>query len=170
MPAQIIRIREAPFGYGIPYLAVLAYPYEREKQGKFIEAAETLIYKDLINKKKVSRKDVPERYRKMKNATIESTIRAGLRRIRDNRLCAANFAFTRAFNRHLTDDEFVEEAKLERMDPKSRIFITTRYLGLIRNSCTGDELTRYERIGAVIENAISISVQHPGKGIYRAIV
>ena len=27
-----------------------------------------------------------------------------------------------------------------------------------------------DRVGAVIENAISISVQHPGKGIYRAIV
>ena len=27
-----------------------------------------------------------------------------------------------------------------------------------------------DRIGAVIENTIAISVQHPGKGIYRAIV
>jgi len=27
-----------------------------------------------------------------------------------------------------------------------------------------------DRVGAVIENAISISVQHPGKGIYGAIV
>ena len=27
-----------------------------------------------------------------------------------------------------------------------------------------------DRIGAVIEDAISISVQHPGKGVYRAII
>ena len=26
------------------------------------------------------------------------------------------------------------------------------------------------RVGAMIKNAIAISVQHPGKGIYRAIV
>ncbi len=27
-----------------------------------------------------------------------------------------------------------------------------------------------DRVGAVIENTVSISIQHPGKGIYRAIV
>jgi len=27
-----------------------------------------------------------------------------------------------------------------------------------------------DRVSAVIENTISISIQHPGKGVYRAIV
>jgi hypothetical protein len=92
MPRKI-TIAQAPDGGGIAYLAVLAYPESRNGQEKFIRAGEAgSCYADYIYGI-VKRGQIPPEYRRMKNTTIDSSIREGLDRIRRERLPQHYFVF-----------------------------------------------------------------------------
>ena len=105
MPREIVLIpKEAPSKHFI-YLAVLAYPESQKKREDFTDACMALIYKTSYKRKERAMREIPKQYRRMKTTTVESTVRAGMNRIRKERFYAAFYVFTHVFQREKSNDK-----------------------------------------------------------------
>ena len=130
MNRKAITIKNAPFNelFGIPYLAVLAYPSDVYRQIRFCYFAVAGYWKSLYANRIITRSEMPEKYKDAKNQTIVNTINLGIDRIKKERACAASAAMVNIKKRHMTDDEFGKHLKYSpHQNPKTRIFSTESF-------------------------------------------
>jgi hypothetical protein len=126
MPKRIITISQPDGWYNLGYLAVLAFPQNRERQRKFIDAAHSYIYKSLAT----PRMQIPADWRKIRPRDATRMLSWAFRKIGKDRWCAVYYAYTRIRERHRADwkDDFRDTHI-----PGSRTFATDRFIELLDN-------------------------------------
>jgi hypothetical protein len=127
MAKQTIKIARGRDGGGIGYLAVLAYPLDKDRQSKFIDAGFSYAYKASGTR----RMQIPEKYRRIRPRDAERVLRSGFKKIQIERMCSAYYTIGRIFHRNESDWSLNYDYGYAH--PRQRVFAVDKFIELLNS-------------------------------------